>query len=44
MERKYYSFAEAMNIVGNGGFVGRETYPDDEFIGLDEEGDVAIFS
>lgn len=44
MERKYYSFAEAMNIVGNGGFVGRETYPDDELIGLDEEGDVAIFS
>lgn len=44
MERKYYSFAEAMNIVGNGGFVGRETYPDDEFIGLDEEGNVAIFT
>lgn len=43
MERKYYSFAEAMNIVGNGGFVGRETYVDDEFIGLDEEGNVAIF-
>lgn len=44
MERKYYSFAEAMNIVGNGGFVGRETYVDDEFIGLDEEGNVAIFT
>lgn len=43
MERKYYSFAEAMSIVGNGGFVGRETYVDDEFIGLDEEGNVAIF-
>lgn len=35
-----YSFAEAMNIVGNGGLVGREALPETWYIGLNKEDDV----
>lgn len=35
-----YSFAEAMNIVGNGGLVGRETLPEAWYIGLNKEDDI----
>lgn len=35
-----YSFAEAMNIVGNGGLVGREALPEAWYIGLNKEDDI----
>ncbi len=44
MERKYYTFAEAMNIVGNGGFVSRRDYSDKMCIGLHDDELVTEFS
>ena len=44
MERKYYTFAEAMNIVGNGGFVSRENYSGKMCIGLDKDEVVCVLS
>lgn len=40
MKHMQYSFAEAMNIVGNGGIVNREDHPQDWYIMLCEENDM----
>lgn len=38
-----YSFAEAMNMVGNGGLVNRDDFPEDWYIMLDEDNSLARF-
>lgn len=40
MKHNQYSFAEAMNIVGNGGIVNREDHPQDWYIMLCKENDM----
>lgn len=40
MRNTNYSFAEAMNMVGNGGFVNREDHPENWYISLNEENNI----
>ena len=42
-ETAKYSFAEAMNIVGNGGMVNRDDFPENWYIMLDEDNTLAQF-